>query len=270
VHANGSGWNTKATLKEITECMIKEIEDKRAISHLDVKPALFLCDSHSSRASPELWRELAKHNIDLLTLPAHTSHLLQPLDRGVNGAFKKILKQLWDHPKTRSIADYRRGLVSCLPEAISRSFSPNLINHAWRVTGISPFQPKRVLVGLPIELEGTVEFFEKTESRGFRIDSKLLTAPEMLSAGGEDEADTEDAVQPEAIVDIDLDKVDENGLHKQKRRKLKVSHDDYSDDTMMERDEEPDEVSSEEDEKKVKELSQRFRMKIDPKKHSGE
>ena len=54
------------------------------------QPGVLIMDNHNSHITLE-GVELAKnHGLDLLTLPPHCSHKLQPLDVGVFGAFKKF------------------------------------------------------------------------------------------------------------------------------------------------------------------------------------
>lgn len=59
-------------------------------SHLEGKKLLIL-DGHNSHISLQLIDKAKENNIELLCLPAHTSHLLQPLDVGVY----KAVKQAW-------------------------------------------------------------------------------------------------------------------------------------------------------------------------------
>ena len=51
-------------------------------------PTLILYDGHTSHISPELIQWAKDHNIILFGLPAHASHLVQPLDVGCFGSFK--------------------------------------------------------------------------------------------------------------------------------------------------------------------------------------
>ena len=53
-----------------------------------VRPVLLLQDGHASHTSIEVLELARANNIHLLCLPAHTTHVLQPLDVGVFKSFK--------------------------------------------------------------------------------------------------------------------------------------------------------------------------------------
>ena len=52
------------------------------------RPVLLIQDGHGSHVSIELIELARAHNIHLLCLPAHTTHVLQPLDVAVFKSFK--------------------------------------------------------------------------------------------------------------------------------------------------------------------------------------
>ena len=52
-------------------------------------PKLLIFDGHSSHISVELVQEARANNVHLLCLPAHTTHLLQPLDVAVFSTVKR-------------------------------------------------------------------------------------------------------------------------------------------------------------------------------------
>ncbi|GFQ81979.1 DDE-1 domain-containing protein [Trichonephila clavata] len=54
---------------------------------------LLLLDNHKSHVSIESNPLTKEHGIVMLTFPPHTSHKLQPLDRGVFGPFKNTAVQ---------------------------------------------------------------------------------------------------------------------------------------------------------------------------------
>lgn len=68
---------------------------------------LLIYDGHNSHISIELIETAVKNNITLLCLPAHTSHLVQPLDVGVFKAVKqswrKILQQYYHETAYKNV-----------------------------------------------------------------------------------------------------------------------------------------------------------------------
>jgi hypothetical protein len=78
--------------------------------------------------------------LDLLTLPSHTSHRLQPLDVSVFGPFKKAFKRCRDAWTLKNI---RRGaskkvLAQWMSTALQKALTKNNIKNGFRATGICP------------------------------------------------------------------------------------------------------------------------------------
>ena len=55
------------------------------------EPVLLVVDGHSSRSQADVMESFASNNVHVLVIPAHTSHILQPLDLGGNRVFKEQL-----------------------------------------------------------------------------------------------------------------------------------------------------------------------------------
>jgi len=53
------------------------------------RPQLLILDGHSSHESLAILETAMKERIEILALPPHTTHYLQPLDRTVFGPFNK-------------------------------------------------------------------------------------------------------------------------------------------------------------------------------------
>eukprot|EP00301_Raphidiophrys_heterophryoidea_P019447 c4382_g1_i1.p2 GENE.c4382_g1_i1~~c4382_g1_i1.p2 ORF type:complete len:101 (+),score=13.13 c4382_g1_i1:882-1184(+) len=83
------------------------INQKRDELDLWGEPGLLWLDGHSSRLSEDAVILLRDNNITCAIIPSHTSHILQPLDRGVNGAFKLALRRD-KHTKENSSAPKKR------------------------------------------------------------------------------------------------------------------------------------------------------------------
>jgi len=112
-----------------------------------VRPLLLLLDGHSSDYNPSAICAAAKEQIILFTLPPHTTHLTQPLDRGCFGP----LKTAW----RSACHDYMRknpGKViskfsfnTVFSEAYKKSMIMDNIISSFRVTGIYPLDKSKVL-----------------------------------------------------------------------------------------------------------------------------
>ncbi|XP_051157997.1 uncharacterized protein LOC127279600 [Leptopilina boulardi] len=66
---------------------IKMNKEEHAI-RVDTERTLLILDNHESHLTIEGLEFCKRNNIDILTLPPHTSHKLQPLDKGVFGPLK--------------------------------------------------------------------------------------------------------------------------------------------------------------------------------------
>jgi hypothetical protein len=88
------------------------------------KPMLVLCDGHSSRFSPCLWEFLMKNNIQLICIPAHTSHLLQVLDLYPNSVIKRSLQTVGSikpKPTEAELIQFLRKVECCMSNGLTKS-----------------------------------------------------------------------------------------------------------------------------------------------------
>ena len=104
------------------------------------EPILLILDNHSSHISIQSIEFCKENNVILLTLPPHTSHRLQPLDRSVYGPLKRYLNAAMDdwlrcHP-SRYISIYEMAELSGI--AFTKSFTNSNITAGFRATGIYP------------------------------------------------------------------------------------------------------------------------------------
>jgi hypothetical protein len=176
VHTHTNGWMTTTMFQQCMEALISEVDRKREQLKMIGRKALLIADGHVSRNNPTLWKILETHGIDLLLLPPHTSHLLQPLDRHVNAVLKKSLRKLWTAPLSTGIAEYREELVRCLPEALHRALSPFTITESWGLTGILPYLPATILGKLVDKHPDTESYFAGKRGGLATAESLLLTA----------------------------------------------------------------------------------------------
>jgi hypothetical protein len=90
------------------------------------KPILALCDGHSSRFSPRIWKKLLENNIFLYCIPSHSSHLFQILDLMPNAAIKKnlqLVKPIKKGANEKQIIEF----VNDIEVVISKSLTKDII-----------------------------------------------------------------------------------------------------------------------------------------------
>ena len=104
------------------------------------RPVVLLMDGHSSHYCPETIRMAAKEKVVLCTLPPHTTHLTQPLDRSCFGPLKASWRQVcqafcFKNPgKVVSIYDFSY----LFSQAWFQSMTITNIMSGFRVTGVFP------------------------------------------------------------------------------------------------------------------------------------
>ena len=112
------------------------------------RPLLLLMDGHSSHYCPEVIRTAAAAQIILFTLPPHTTHLTQPLDKS---AFSS-LKVFWRHVCHDFIVQNPGRVVThydfchLFSQAWFKAMTMKNIVSGFRVTGICPFDRKAIRI----------------------------------------------------------------------------------------------------------------------------
>jgi hypothetical protein len=107
---------------------------------------LLICDGHGSHTTPEFLAHAIEHQILVVLLIPHSSHLAQPLDATIFGPLKRILSGI-----TTSI--FQLGLskmpkdewIEAYYKAHYRAFSIKSIKAGFSSTGIYPLNPNKVL-----------------------------------------------------------------------------------------------------------------------------
>lgn len=157
-----------------------------------VRPLLLLLDGHSSHYSPVAVKMAAEENIILFTLPPNTTHLSQPLDKGVFGPLKVAWRRvchtyLSENP---GIVITRRVFSQLLNSAWQDSMTSKNIIAGFRTTGVYPTD--RYAITLPGEIKMGKESSHKTRLSfiPFYTPKKLATSEchkkDPLSSSEED------------------------------------------------------------------------------------
>jgi hypothetical protein len=171
--------NSSIFKKHLLKCILPEITRRQEryspSSHL--LPAQLFLDGHSSRLQIQVWSAFQKHNIDVCILPSHTSHILQPLDCGVNSQLKLELSDIPPLPQKRKLDMFLLGWIRKINDAISMSLSPMSIRHGFRITGLCPLVPDVVLVDLPLSRPD----IEKKRQQKVEISGAIITEKKFLT-----------------------------------------------------------------------------------------
>ncbi|XP_065654929.1 uncharacterized protein LOC136081532 [Hydra vulgaris] len=135
--ANKSGWSNEVIFVQFLEHFISNVRPSIK------KPVLLLMDNHESHVNISVIELAKKSGIVLMTFHPHTTHKMQPLDRGVFGPFKTFYNNAmnnWmispgnaDKPVTIYDISYLVG------QAYPHAFVPNNIINSFKCTGFYPF-----------------------------------------------------------------------------------------------------------------------------------
>jgi hypothetical protein len=114
---------------------------------------LLIMDGHSSHITANVIAHCMEHAIDLLILPPHTSHVLQPLDVSVFSPLKRALAMETDaalrlDPGRITRSEWTAMYIRARENALRASN----ITSGWRATGLWPLSPISVLEKLPTQL----------------------------------------------------------------------------------------------------------------------
>jgi hypothetical protein len=152
-----SGYITKHLFVYFTLLFVAQMSLYRLTlpQELRTQPILLLLEGHRSRICFEAALIFHLFNIDVLILPPHTSHLIQPFDVAVASPlkieFKKILDQKLhtineaDPAKREKSSLLRKLLVTAFIDALQKSATVSNIKAGFKSAGMSPWDPSRPL-----------------------------------------------------------------------------------------------------------------------------
>jgi hypothetical protein len=108
---------------------------------------LLLCDNHGSHITVEFMYQCFLNNVQLVYMPPHSSHILQPLDIGVFSALKRhYRKDITNFARYDEIKPIERAqFIQFYAKARQHIFTPRYIESGWSGTGLYPFNPEKVL-----------------------------------------------------------------------------------------------------------------------------
>jgi hypothetical protein len=115
---------------------------------------LLVLDGHSSHLLPKFDDFCSAHNIIPICMPAYSSHLLQPLDVGCFSVLKCSYGRLIENQMRLGINHISKvDFLSAYPQARSEAFRTLNIQNGFMVTGLVPYDPRRVLSTLQVQFK---------------------------------------------------------------------------------------------------------------------
>jgi hypothetical protein len=114
---------------------------------------LLILDGHESHNSLEFQELCKENNIYTLCMPAHSSHLLQPLDVGCFSPLKRAYSREVEHLMRHHINHITKlEFLPAFKTAYEQTFTPSNICSAFRGAGLVPLQPDVVISKLDVQL----------------------------------------------------------------------------------------------------------------------
>jgi hypothetical protein len=145
---SSNGWTTN----EIGLEWIKHF-DKHTRLRTVGRYRLLIVDGHESHHSADFELYCKENNIITLCMPAHSSHLLQPLDVGCFSPLKRVYScQIEDLIRAHVSHITKADFFPAFKTAFCATFTERNIKAGFRGAGLTPFDPNTVISKLDVKL----------------------------------------------------------------------------------------------------------------------
>ncbi|KAK2941757.1 hypothetical protein BLNAU_23338 [Blattamonas nauphoetae] len=178
IHFSNKGWMTKELFHSIMmDSVLPCLTDLRAkLTQNDQARILILLDGHGSRLNLDLWGEFYKNRVDVVCIPAHTSHVVQPLDRAPNAVFKRRLRGAPPAPGLRTLATDLQPFLDGITDCVEEALLPSVIRAGFRNAGVTSGDLDH-LNWLPTQAEVVEKNGITYNQPSFSLSGKTLTCP---------------------------------------------------------------------------------------------
>ena len=157
--ATDNGWTTDKTAVEWLEKVFIPLTQPSGSQ----EKRLLVLDGHGSHETIDFMYLCFKHNIHLLYLPPHTSHILQPLDLSVfsplKHSYRKQIGYLSYQTDTSPIG--KQSFLGCYQKARKDGLTSSNIKGGWKASGLWPVSSAKPLMSRLL-LENSNKAKEKT------------------------------------------------------------------------------------------------------------
>jgi len=138
------------TDSEISLEWLKRIFDPQTKERANQNPHVLTCDGFGTHETLEVLEYCFANNIIICRLPSHTSHKLQPCDVAVFAPLKVAYRdqvEILERGGVNTIG--KQHFASLYSPAREKAFTVKNIKAGFAATGLLPFNPDRVLRGIP-------------------------------------------------------------------------------------------------------------------------
>jgi hypothetical protein len=144
-----NGWTTdQIGISWLENCFIQYVTKRRHGAW-----SLLVMDGHGSHLTPQFDTICMANNIVTICMPAHSSHLLQPVDVGCFGILKHFYGQaVQDLARVGSTHIDKLDFLDLYPTARIATYQTTTIASSFMGSGLIPYSPERVLAKLDIHV----------------------------------------------------------------------------------------------------------------------
>ena len=149
---------------------------------------LLILDGHGSHLTPQFDQICEQNKIIPLCMPAHSSHLLQPLDIGCFSVLKRAYsKEIESDIRAGVNSITKLDFLEAYPIARAQSYKAETIKNSFAAAGLVPFNAEIVLQTLNIQLKTPTppgsrgsEFSLKTPQNPSQLDKQASSVKALL------------------------------------------------------------------------------------------
>jgi hypothetical protein len=150
IEVSDNGWTTD----QIGLRWLQKVFIPATTSRTTGRYRLLILDGHGSHLTPQFDQICRENDIIPICMPAHSSHLLQPLDVGCFSPLKRAYGRLIEDKMRLGFNHIDKfDFLEAYPRARAAIFSPDNIKSGFSATGLIPLSPDRVLGQLNIQLK---------------------------------------------------------------------------------------------------------------------
>lgn len=149
---SNNGW----TNNELGMTRLKDVFEKNTRQRAGGRCRLLILDGHGSHVTPEFDHFCRQNHIVPLYMPAHSSHLLQPLDVTCFAPLKQIYGNQIQKTMQNGVNHIdKSSFLQLYGQAHSQALSVNNICNGFKATGLIPLDAQTVLQKLNIHVNST-------------------------------------------------------------------------------------------------------------------